>query len=539
MKRWYKNIFICCLGVAAVLSCEKQPVEDPALSEQLILLDTAPGANDTKGFLNSGGLAVDGTKFQTYDYLSGYRGTVLGHQNGAEFEYINNTITYKGDATDWKWLFGNVATPDTYRWTRTGTHHFFGWLMADGNDASLNTSSFFDTYSPSIAVSTESNSNKSLVLAKSFTVDSPQYDFLYSDVIPVDVTINGAPAKVDMPMKHLFGALGITITNTSKLDVIVYGVRLKNFPGNGTATLTYDLTTGVDVTHPDPTSAGTYTYWPNKLPAITLYNINHATLSGKVYDCYTGTELVNGAQPSFRMCWPMTFTAIEPVSTGTDGDGNPIYTASSPMIEVDCKVGAGSRSTLTFRFPRLEGATNAIAAGKKTQLNLNFADKQVILSYDILPWQYKEYPMAFEDDAVSTTQLKFTENTFVSLPKVTDASGRHDVIQLTQSSTEGAYVAKGTFKIYTPVNAQLIVTLGGNGEDFVVSLDSGTTATGGNNSITIDPHRDGGLITLRIRPKGTPRSGSKCYLHFTVLNAGREADADTEINRDNYMIVIP
>lgn len=339
-------------------------------------------------------------------------------------------------------------------------------------------------------------------------------------------------------MKHLFGALGITITNTSKLDVTVLSVRLKNFPGNGTASLTYNMTDGVSVSHPDPTSAGTYTYWPNKLSAFTMKNINDPE-SGKVYDCYTGNVLGDGEQPSFRMCWPMSFNAIEPIIDHLDEDGNPVYKSNSPLIEVEYQQTGVGNKTLTFRFPRLEGATSAIVAGKKTRLNLNFADKQVILSYDILPWQYKEYPMAFEDDAVSATQLKFTENTFVSLPKVTDASGRHDVIQLTQSSTEGAYVAKGTFKIYTPVNAQLIVTLGGNGEDFVVSLDSGPTATGGNNSITIDPHRDGGLITLRIWPKGTPRSGSKCYLHFTVLNAGREADADTEINRDNYMIVIP
>ena len=503
-----------------------------------ITLDAAPGASGTKGFLNTGGLTVDGTSFQTYDYLSGYDGTLSNHTNGVEFQYFANTLTYKGDATPWKWLFGNVAAPDSYRWTRTGTHHFFGWLLADGSDATnLNTSSFFTTYTPG---------TKTVTLAKSLNIDSPQYDFLYSDVVPVDVISDGIPSKVDLPMKHLFGALGITITNTSKLDVIVYAVRLKNFPGSGTATLNYDMADGVTVTHPDPTSAGTYSYWPDKIQSIvgtnngiTLYNIDHPTLAGKVYDCYTATELVGDAQPSFRMSWPMSFNAIEPIQTGTDEDGNPIYDASSPMIEVQCKSGNGSKNWISFRWPRLENATQAITGGKKTQLNLNFADKQIILSYSILPWQYKEYPMAFEDDAISSTQLKFTENTFVSLPKVTDAAGRHDVIQLTQSSTEGAYVAKGTFKVYTPVNAQLLVTLGGNGEDFEVSLDSGNTATGGNSSITIDPHRDGGLISLRIKPRGTPRSGSKCYLHFTVLNRGREADADTEINRDNYMIVIP
>ena len=520
------------LLAACIFSCEKAPRADMVHADEEIILDAAPGASGTKGFLNTAALAVDGTQFQTYDYLSGYNGTLSGHTNGEEFMYFGNTLTYKGDATPWQWLFGNVAAPTSYRWTRTGTHHFFGWLLADGNDATnLNTSSYFSTYTVG---------EKTVTLAKSMTVDTPQYDFLYSDVVPVNVISDGIPSKVDLPMKHLFGALGITITNTSKLDVVVSGVRLKNFPSNGSATLEYDMTDGVTVSHLDPISAGTYTFWPNKINSpFTLYNVNHATLAGKKYDCFTGTELTGDAAPEFRMIWPMSFNAIEPIKTGNDEDGNPIYSDSSPMIEVECKVGTGSKSWVSFRFPHIEGATDAIAAGKKTLINLSFADKQAVLSYDILPWQYKEYPMAFEDDAISSTQLKFTENTFVSLPKVTDANGKHDVIQLTQSSTEGAYVAKGTFKIYTPVNGQLIVTLGGNGEDFEVSLDSGTESTGGNTSIAIDPHRDGGLITLRIHPRGTPRSGSKCYLHFTVLNRGREADADTEINRDNYMIVIP
>lgn len=521
------------LLAALSLSCERHE-DEKVFVPQNIVLDAAPGASgSTKGFLNSGDLTVDGTSFQTYDYLSDYNGTISGHSNGEEFQYFANTLTYDADAaSSWKWVFGSTASPDSYRWTRTGIHHFFGWLLADGNDAShLSTSSFFDTYTVG---------TKTVTVAKNLNIDSYQYDFLYSDVVPVDVIEDGIPEKVDLPMKHLFGALGITITNTSDEEVIVNSVRLKNFPGNGTATLEYDMENGVEVTNPDPTSAGTYAYWPNKITTpFTLHGISHPTLSRKVYDCFTGTELVDDAQPVFRLAWPLSFAALEPTETGQDEDGNPIYSANSPMIEVNYKVGVLAAQTATFRFPRITGATSAVFSGKKTQLNLSIADKQVNLSYEFLPWQYKEFPMAFEDDAISSTQLKFTENTFAPLPDVTDASGTHDVIQLIQGSTEGAYVAKGSFKIYTPINSQLIVSLSGNGEDFLVSLNSGATATGGNTSITIDPSRDGGLITLRIWPKGTPKSGSKCYLHFTVLNRGREADADTEINRDKYMIVIP
>ena len=522
------NIVVLGLGLLVSASCNREL--DPEVDGQPEI-QLAAGSINTKGFLTTAGLAVDGTSFQTFDYLSGYNGTISGHSDGEEFQYFSSPLTYKSAAAEWKWVFGNPASPTTYRWTRTGTHHFFGWMLNDESAAGAQSTTFFETWTPG---------EKSLIAAKSLRAGSYQYDFLYSDMVPVSVA-DGVPSSVDLPMNHLFGALGITITNNSDLDITVNSVQLKNFPSKGSVRLDYDMSsTDVGLTYADPVSDGPYAYWANNIVTpFTLYNRNDPERAGKVYDCFYGTEIVSGEVPQFRLAWPVSFAALEPIVSGYDEDNNPVYSSDSPLIEVGYTQG-GVTGTASFRFPRLLGAEAAITAGKKTLLNLSFADKQVLVSYRILPWEFKEFPMAFEGDAISTTQLKFVTNTYVSLPKETDAQGiKHDVIQLSASSTEGAYVAKGTFKAYTPVNARLIVTLGGNGEDFEVSLDSGETATGGNTSITIDPHRDGGLISLRIKPKGTPRSGSRCYLHFAVLDGARESDADTEINRDHYIIVIP
>ena len=240
------------------------------------------------------------------------------------------------------------------------------------------------------------------------------------------------------------------------------------------------------------------------------------------------------------MCWPVSLAALEPTVTGLDSGGNPTYSSTSPLISVRCKVGAEAARTIEFRFPKLDGAVDAITAGKKTHLKLLFANKQVLLSYEILPWQYEEFPMEFEGDAISSTQLKFVDGTYTDGGKVTENGVKHVVIQLKESSEAGYYVAKGTFKIYTPVNATLSVAMSGDTEDFNVCLDSGNTNTGnGTESITIDPQRDGGLITLTIWPNGTAARGKKVYLHFAVRNGGRDADADTEINRDHYKVVIP
>ena len=258
---------------------------------------------------------------------------------------------------------------------------------------------------------------------------------------------------------------------------------------------------------------------------------------GKTYDAYTAAEM--GENLSYRMCWPMTQEALKPTVTGTDPEGNATYSSDSPLVAVDCKVGSNDRSTLTMRFPNADDDKEAISAGKKTQLNISFADKQVQLSFKTLPWEYEEFPMAFEEDAVSATSLKFIEGSYVDGGRITDANGRHDVIQLTASSTP-AWVARGSFSVYTPVNGRLVVGLSGDTEDFIVTLDSGATYTGeGNDYILIDPNRDGGRITIGVKPKGVPASGKKVFLHFAVVNNGRDIDADSEINRDLFVVTIP
>lgn len=520
------------LLAACIFSCEKAPRADMVHADEEIILDAAPGASGTKGFLNTAALAVDGTQFQTYDYLSGYNGTLSGHTNGEEFMYFGNTLTYKGDATPWQWLFGNVAAPTSYRWTRTGTHHFFGWLLADKNENNLTTTSFFDTY-------THASGSKTVTLAKTLTVASPQYDFLYSEVDTVNVIKDGIPAKVDLPMKHLFGALGITISNSSDLDVIVYGVSFKNFPNRNSVTLDYsNFDVGANENYPQPTYTSNFftTSFPNA--GITLYNKDHAQ-AGKVYDVITGADITN-SDPTYYLAWPVLRSALEPVGTEFDGDGNPVYASDAPIIQVDCKIGTQARKTISFKFPGAS-AENPwfIRPGKMTKLSLQFQNKQFSLSFILKDWQFEKYPMSYENDAISATQLKFTLNTYTGGETERINGTKHTVIKLTSSSIAGSYIATGSFKIFTPVNATLTVGLGGNADDFTATLQSGDATYGGTESITINPSRDGGKITLSIRPVGTPAHGSRCFLHFGVRNNGRDSEADSEINRDAYIVEFP
>ena len=537
---------ILCTGIAFTAaagflsSCERMEGPDAAYADEYIVLNASDADNYTKALLGKNDLTVNGTQFQTYDYVSGYTGTISGHTNGAQFQYFSNTLTYKSDATPWTWLFGNVSTPDSYRWTRTGTHRFFGWMLADGHDASsLSTSSFFSTYNPTFNDSTGVHTVN--VGKNDLTIDSPQYDFLYSDIVNVAVA-DGLPEKVNMPMKHLFGALGVSVSNNSDLDVVVYGVSFQNFPNRNTVPIEYgDLSGNVNVNYSQPTYSSGSVYYPNKITAtngITLYNRNHATLAGKTYDAITGNDITD-SDPTYRIAWPVLRSTLEPVGTTYDGDGNPVYASNAPLIVVDCKIGTQDRKTMKIKFPTNSDTQWFITAGKITHLSLQFLNKQISLSFTIKDWQFEKYPMSYENDAISATQLKFTLNTYTGGETERINGVKHTVIKLTSSSTAGSYIATGSFKIFTPVNGVLTVGLGGNADDFNVTLQSGDATYGGTESITINPSRDGGKITLSIRPVGTPAHGSRCFLHFGVRNNGRDSEADSEINRDAYIVEFP
>ena len=173
MKR---TLCILTLATLALTGCERKLIQDPFYSDEFIQIGVAEGSGSTKALLGRNDLTQNGTVFQTYDYVSGYNGTISGHTGGEQFQYFANTLTYKSDATPWTWLFGNVSSPTSYHWTRTGTHRFFGWMLADGHDATnLNTTSRFTTYNTNF---NESTGVHTANLGTTLTVDSPPYDFL-------------------------------------------------------------------------------------------------------------------------------------------------------------------------------------------------------------------------------------------------------------------------------------------------------------------------------------------------------------------------
>lgn len=128
------------------------------------------------------------------------------------------------------WPF--VAGP--HQWT-PGTHKFFGWLAVDANmisatDAAANTpEEFFG--------SDFSFSNYVLTIpSKAMTADTPQFDFLYSNIITTEPQVE----PVDLTFSHLFSAFYITALNRDDAGkVTIKNITISGLNGNKSATVNF------------------------------------------------------------------------------------------------------------------------------------------------------------------------------------------------------------------------------------------------------------------------------------------------------------
>ena len=202
-----------------------------------------------------------------YDFVDGSTTPYFSDLIGPDV--TGNTYGFEG-----VWPFVNGP----HQWT-PGTHKFFGWLAEDANmtsatDAAANTpKEFFGSgFSFSDYILT--------IPSKTMTADTPQFDFLYSNIISTEAR----QEPVGLVFSHLFTAFRITALNrddASKItikNITLSGLNNSksaqiNFAGaepvvtytdGGTTsdlTFAFDNTTGSLTTEAKDMTA-TYLLWP-------------------------------------------------------------------------------------------------------------------------------------------------------------------------------------------------------------------------------------------------------------------------------------
>lgn len=169
----------------------------------------------TKALFDASSFSAKGNVLQIWDV---YFNSVVAPQ-----AYIGGTNVVSTGTTGAVWPFKEgdaVTSPDKhYYWTKTGTHRFYGVLVKDNSGSAPLT--------PTTVWGFDAAHKVYSVPDTTLTLTSPQFDFVYSNVIERNLD-NGAPTTaVPLKFNHLFSAFGFTFENDSPSSFNIKSATLK------------------------------------------------------------------------------------------------------------------------------------------------------------------------------------------------------------------------------------------------------------------------------------------------------------------------
>ncbi len=220
-----------------------------------------------------------GNRIQIYDFVTS-GGATTKHVDDLIGPELNSNSPLHTEGYTWPFVNG------PHQWC-PGEHKFFGWLAQDANMTASNTpEAFFGsgfTFDEATHVLT--------IPQVTFTKDTPQFDFMYSDIF-ITEPIN---TPVQLKFSHLFAAYYFSFTNDSAEPLELESVKL-SIKSKASATLNYSGTAPVvDIafTSDQPTLEKTYTT---------------SIAAGKTIDLFlTGAEIESATtipNSSYRLIWP-------------------------------------------------------------------------------------------------------------------------------------------------------------------------------------------------------------------------------------------
>ena len=507
-----RKYFIYIAIAAAVLtSCRR---EEAGRSEEL-----CPGINisgsiaSTKALLNSGDLDANNNYVKVYDYITGFNGEIDGttYTDGT-VKYIDDTIVYSVSEDEWPYLSG-----DSYRWTRTGIHNFFGWFIWD-NPANL-------SYTAVLTNNISFNDNTRVLTIPETTVTSDinrQFDFSYSQIVSRDAETKDY-SKVQLPLSHLFSALALTVENKSTEPVTINSITIPGLPTRRGATLDYSGTAEQICTYGN-LSVDT-PFFTNQFGAGITLGAKDSGTPNK-YNVFTGAQA--GASPDYRLIWPVSSDILSPTTPNPyAGDPSSIYKESSnnpadSLIRISYEflstIGGTPTTIVRDNIGVKFSSSTQFEPGKKYDLNITVNDKVIALDFDVQEWDFNEYSLEFTNDAATVPEpLKFTDGTY-------------DHVSGDTYYTSGTRPISGKFRITNPIGAQIIVNPIGDTAYFDVEIDPDV----------VNPAENNGEIKVTVTPNtsyGTPDGDKILRFEFFIINGLRETSIQSEVNYDDVTIV--
>ena len=212
------NTLAAAVFLAAVLSsCAKMRVEteDVRPAGTPIRMAVSSEGTQTKALFDADSFSAEVNVLQIWDV---YFNSVVAPQ-----AYIEGTNVVSKGTTGAVWPFKDgdaVSSPDKhYYWTKTGTHRFYGVLVKDNSGSTPLT--------PTTGWGFDAAHKVYSVPTTTLTLISPQFDFVYSNVIERNLDDGAPTTAVPLKFNHLFSAFGFTFENDSPSSFNIKSATLK------------------------------------------------------------------------------------------------------------------------------------------------------------------------------------------------------------------------------------------------------------------------------------------------------------------------
>ncbi len=531
-KSYINGLIVIIFSAVLAASCERveTPLEE-GVTDELIRVEAQGSDMQTRGLLNSTDLKKAGTTVKVYDYLTGFTGIINGQQydgtaTGGNVMYIDDAVKLGTDGGE-DWKFDSFD----WRWTRTGTHNFYGWLTHDANGGGMDIPSGWSDFNPG---------SKTLTVGPmpiTMNADTPQFDFSYSEIKSVDVESDkfDPNASISLKLSHLFSALSVTVINRSPDNAYIKEITLTGFNNKRSATITFDTErqkTAVNY------GTGSYeAFFPN-WPAASTVDVNYGHSVPKATSSPSGTvptryDLIRaksmGADEEYDhiLMWPQLASESEFSSAQINVK---YYIEGVYDLENETNPTALKLQEKTFNLKEVTGL-NSLDAGYKYALNLEFKDKTINLTLVPLPWK-----MVYEDLDYSTNTILPNSNKdndgvlwlYYLEGNTWKAGDRNRLITMKNNSD-----IQGRFYILAPTSGQWQITTypAEAAQYFTVEPSSGA----------IEDLVDGegnflGEVKFLVKANGVVPATQTIHFNVDIMLNGQWRNANTEFNRKDWQL---
>lgn len=435
MKGYCRHILAATAVLLMTAACTKQPAHNVRETDEITFQVSAPMTKAM--FSEDKYFQKEGNRIKIYDFNPS--GKYFDDLIGPDVQ--GNTYGYAG-----VWPFENAP----HAWT-VDEHKFFGWLAKDANfEGGMTPESFFGE-----GFKFDEDTKILTIPAKSMGVNTPQFDFLYSNIETRDMVNNPDYSAVNLEFQHLFTAVSFGASNGTETNVTINEFRIESILNKRAASISFAGNEPV-VRYTDATSDQYLTRTTGE------FRLNSGD---DVQDVFNIPKEDQEDVRSYMMLWPLESKDIHSTAEVEPGaDGNVDFEDYPADFKMYIKYTFADEPDLTIK-KRMNFPDINLEAGKNYHFDIAFADKTVSLKTTVKNWIHDTQIIDYANSVVNVPGVLTWDDTKSTLMESED--GEKLVV------IKNGQPAEAAFRIDTPLGGVWLISLSGDIDAFRVDPDNG------------------------------------------------------------------